>query len=127
MMGRDRRAPVVSTISRSNCNSPSSAGPADRSGQRRTPRTLQQTQPLLSSTTLTPGALQQGAVDIGGAKLVLENGHGGVAMVAQEVVEQGGLAGAEKTGQQVTATACVMLEILWMGIVSLAETEKTVQ
>ena len=48
-----------------------------------------------------PGAsLQQGAVDIGGAKLVLENGHRGVAMVAQEVVEQGGLAGAEKTGQQ---------------------------
>ncbi|MNR23573.1 hypothetical protein D3C85_1406010 [compost metagenome] len=44
--------------------------------------------------------LQQGAVYVGGAKLVLENGHGGVGMVAQEMVEQGGLAGAEKTGQQ---------------------------
>ncbi|MNK95064.1 hypothetical protein D3C87_1152890 [compost metagenome] len=45
-------------------------------------------------------SLQQGTVDIGGAEFVLEDGHGGIAMVAQEVVEQGGLAGAEKTGQQ---------------------------
>ncbi|MNH32699.1 hypothetical protein D3C79_931600 [compost metagenome] len=54
MMGAGSASPVVSTISRSKLSSPA-ARRASRSlkAARNSPRTLQQTQPLLSSTTLT--------------------------------------------------------------------------
>ncbi|MNR39494.1 hypothetical protein D3C85_1577080 [compost metagenome] len=114
MMGAGSASPVVSTISRSNCNSPV-ARRASRSlrAARNSPRTLQQTQPLLSSTTLTPEPPSSRAPSI----LAAPNSFSRMATEAspwwrRKWLSKVVLPAPRKPVSRVTATACVMLDIL---------------
>ena len=76
------------------------AAPAPISARIRSPRTVQQMQPLFISTICSLPVLHQDfIVDVFGAELVFDDGDLVAVLLLQDAVEQRGFAGAEEAGQ----------------------------